>query len=70
MVRKYTKDGHPYNEAPYTAEEEEFLHRHMEGDGGPITVVWSGPAGQRQKAQLPKQEQKGPSPKQEEEPRS
>jgi hypothetical protein len=58
MVRKYTKDGHPYNEAPYTAEEEEYLHRHMEGDGSPITVVFSGPAGDRYRAPPPNPKQK------------
>jgi hypothetical protein len=70
MVRKYTKNGHPYDEPPYTEEEKEYLRRHMQGDGSPITVAYSGPAGKRQRVQPAKQGQKGQSPKQEEEPRS
>jgi hypothetical protein len=55
MVRKYTKDGISYEEPPYTPEEEEYLYRHMEGGDGPITIVWTGPAGDRYRAPpLPK----------------
>ncbi len=67
MVTKYTKDGHPYGEAPYTPEEEEWLDRHMDGGDGPFTVVYSGPAGDRYrdryKAPPSKQEQKDQPPK-------
>jgi hypothetical protein len=51
MVRKYTKDGYPYDEPPYTEEELEDLYRRL--DGGPVAIVYSGPAGQRNKAPPP-----------------
>jgi hypothetical protein len=53
MVTKYTKDGHPYGQAPYTPDEEERLNRHLEGNDGPITIVYSGPTGDRFRAPPP-----------------
>jgi hypothetical protein len=58
MVRKYTKAGNPYDEPPYTPEEEERLDRLMDGGDGPFTIVYSGPAGDRFRAAPP------PKPKQ------
>jgi hypothetical protein len=57
MVTKYTKDGYPYQTAPYTEEEiDEFDQLMM--NVGPITVTYSGPAGNRFKAEpLPKPKQ-------------
>lgn len=41
MVRKFTKLGSPYNEPPYTQEEEDELYRRM---GGGI-VAFTRPSG-------------------------
>jgi hypothetical protein len=52
MVKKYTKMGHPYNEPPYTEEELDDFDRRM-SNAGPITIVYSGPAGDRYRTAPP-----------------
>ena len=42
MVLKYTPDGNPYREPPYSAAEEAEFYRRM--SGGPVTVVKPAPA--------------------------
>jgi hypothetical protein len=37
MVTKYTPNGNPYREPPYTAAEEAEFYRRV--GGGPVTVV-------------------------------
>ena len=37
MVTKYTPQGNPYQEPPYTAAEEADFYRRI--SGGPVTVV-------------------------------
>jgi hypothetical protein len=49
MVTKYTKHGYPYKTPPYTEEEIDEFDRVMDNVGS-ITVVYSGPAGNRYKA--------------------
>jgi hypothetical protein len=46
MVRKYTKAGNPYNEPPYTEEELDDFDQRMSNVSS-ITIVYSGPAGDR-----------------------
>jgi hypothetical protein len=41
MVIKYSEDGLPYREAPYTPEEEAELYRRL--DRGPMTVLKTAP---------------------------
>ena len=50
MVMKKTEGGHIYHEPPYTKKEQREFRRWFDSDG-PITVVSSGPVGQRYKSQ-------------------
>jgi hypothetical protein len=38
MVQKFTKDGHPYREPPYTPEEEADLYERMSRP--PVAIAW------------------------------
>jgi hypothetical protein len=56
MVRRKDAMGGFYNEPPYTKKEQEEFDRRINNDG-PITVVYSGPVGQRYKSPPPPPEE-------------
>ena len=59
MVMKKTEGGYIYHEPPYTRKEQREFDRRI-NNGGPITVVYSGPVGQRYKSPPPPPEEQHP----------